>query len=231
MNGRDKLSMTSPASSSARSPMKSPGTQQINAKRLSFFDAPTAVSFDPWSFLGIKKSPAAAAAAATEDDSAAAAATGKDSAKVDDQQAKVNGDVDDKADIVRDGDARQSKQAENANILSELNQYYKHAAAERERSGSERSAKSERSGAANVVNKDVVVGGDKEGSSSSGGGSEEAELRQSVVEQYRRLLQPSPLSPPPQQQHNAVTSSARGVERNGPRDLAQQSDSLSSEGQ
>ena len=226
MNGRDKLSMTSPASSSARSPMKSPGTQQINAKRLSFFDAPTAVSFDPWSFLGIKKSPAAAAAAVTEDDSAAAAATGKDSAKTDEQQAKVNGDVDDKADVVRDGDARQSKQAENANILSELNQYYKHAAAERERSGSERS------GAADVVNKDVV-GGDKEGSSSSGGGSEEAELRQSVVEQYRRLLQPSPLSPPPpQQQHNAVTSSARGVERNGPRDvMPPQSDSLSSEGQ
>ena len=36
--------------------MKSPTTQEINSKRLSFFDAPTEpVRINAWSFLGLKK--------------------------------------------------------------------------------------------------------------------------------------------------------------------------------
>ena len=56
-----KLSSSAPTSTSTwvaqhKASMKSPTTQEINSKRLSFFDAPTEpVRINAWSFLGLKK--------------------------------------------------------------------------------------------------------------------------------------------------------------------------------
>ena len=54
-------------SSTSSTPLKSPGTREINAKRLSFFDAPTEpVRIDPFAFLGLKRDSCEAAKAKEE---------------------------------------------------------------------------------------------------------------------------------------------------------------------